>query len=933
MPDPVGGGRSTRKRKLPAGSLCDQADQTALGETSTRMPGVLAPSAGGAGGTQFTYDPYATAKLIGDYQRSTLKRKQEDLDCSKLGATQQLGPSTAAAVSSHHVASTSGGALLSAAKPLTALSTAKTTAKPLPTKGATKSKSSAEGEYQLIKNEVLVSPYSNQYEVLEFLGKGTFGQVVKAWKKGTNEIVAIKILKKHPSYARQGQIEVSILSRLSNENAEEFNFVRAFECFQHKNHTCLVFEMLEQNLYDFLKQNKFTPLPLSSIRPIVQQVLTALFKLKQLGLIHADLKPENIMLVDPINQPFRVKVIDFGSASHRSKAVTNTYLQSRYYRAPEIILGLPFKEAIDMWSLGCVIAELFLGWPLYPGSSEYDQIRYIAQTQGLPPSQMLNAAAKTHRFFKQDHQHSVPVYWRLKTPEEHERETSSRSKETRKYVFNCLDDMAQVNMPTDLDGVDMLCEKLDRQEFVDILKRMLSMDQDRRLTPAEGLQHPFVHMNHIIDYGRTKYVQSSAQRMEVCIRNGANRTAVQAPSAALLQRVAAHSNNQPATVHPATLASLPTLQPAPTAVCPPAVAMAQQPTQAAVPDYSGLMQYPAAAPQVANPAAPPYIAYQPAALAAVLPYARQAQLVGFAGAPPPLFQQFVPVSLVDPQQILAAAGAMQPNAWPGPLFTWPGAQPGAQQANLFQNETAFLMPQAVQALANASVRSAQFSQMFPKATYQQQLQQMAPQHMVLDLNQSPWAQPSTVPRHSSQGQRSRQPSGLPKDPAIIESGPIVAPASAVSSSGAKLPIKCPEQSPRQQRRLNNAKSRNASDPPSPAVSVITISSSSDDEDVSMASGSTGRHTKVAVAVEDGTAGNNRKGGRIPRHENNPRCAIVRPMMEVKQEVSEDDTSNSSSASTSQDSIVRPAAPQPPPADMNASPLFPDVAVKPFHRRQ
>lgn len=104
--------------------------------------------------------------------------------------------------------------------------------------------------------------------------------------------------------------------------------------------------------------------------------------LQQLGLIHADLKPENIMLVDPVRQPYRVKVIDFGSASHVSKAVCNTYLQSRYYRAPEIILGLPFGEAIDMWSLGCVVAELFLGWPLYPGSSEYDQIRYISQTQG-----------------------------------------------------------------------------------------------------------------------------------------------------------------------------------------------------------------------------------------------------------------------------------------------------------------------------------------------------------------------------------------------------------------------------------------------------------------------------------------------------------------------------------------------------------------------
>ena len=68
--------------------------------------------------------------------------------------------------------------------------------------------SSIHFSFKLIKNEVLSSSYGNQYEVLEFLGKGTFGQVVKAWKKGTNEIVAIKILKKHPSYARQGQIEV-----------------------------------------------------------------------------------------------------------------------------------------------------------------------------------------------------------------------------------------------------------------------------------------------------------------------------------------------------------------------------------------------------------------------------------------------------------------------------------------------------------------------------------------------------------------------------------------------------------------------------------------------------------------------------------------------------------------------------------------------------
>ncbi|KAM8975877.1 homeodomain-interacting protein kinase 1 isoform 2-T2 [Pelodytes ibericus] len=382
---------------------------------------------------------------------------------------------------------------------------------------STKSSSSnGEGDYQLVQHEILCS-MTNSYEVLEFLGRGTFGQVAKCWKRSTKEIVAIKILKNHPSYARQGQIEVSILSRLSSENADEYNFVRSYECFQHKNHTCLVFEMLEQNLYDFLKQNKFSPLPLKYIRPILQQVATALMKLKSLGLIHADLKPENIMLVDPVRQPYRVKVIDFGSASHVSKAVCSTYLQSRYYRAPEIILGLPFCEAIDMWSLGCVIAELFLGWPLYPGASEYDQIRYISQTQGLPAEYLLSAGTKTSRFFNRDPDLGYPL-WRLKTPEEHEIETGIKSKEARKYIFNCLDDMAQVNMSTDLEGTDMLAEKADRREYIDLLKKMLTIDADKRITPLKTLNQPFATMNHLLDFPHSNHVKSCFQNMEICKR-------------------------------------------------------------------------------------------------------------------------------------------------------------------------------------------------------------------------------------------------------------------------------------------------------------------------------------------------------------------------------------------------------------------------------
>ncbi|XP_067227556.1 homeodomain-interacting protein kinase 1 isoform X3 [Chanodichthys erythropterus] len=434
----------------------------------------------------------------GYQKQGSLKRKSEEVDSSD---SVQILEELSAPVLPNRVAGGGGNA--------TAQSIAHSTS-------TTKSSNShSEGDYQLVQHEILCS-VSNSYEVLEFLGRGTFGQVAKCWKRGTNEIVAIKILKNHPSYARQGQIEVSILSRLSTENADEFNFVRSYECFQHKNHTCLVFEMLEQNLYDFLKHSKFSPLLLKCIRPVLQQVSTALMKLKSLGLIHADLKPENIMLVDPIRQPYRVKVIDFGSASHVSKAVCSTYLQSRYYRAPEIILGLPFCEAIDMWSLGCVIAELFLGWPLYPGASEYDQIRYISQTQGLPAEYLLSAGTKTSRFFHRGPDSSYPL-WRLKTPAEHEAEFGIKSKEARKYIFNCLDDMMQVNM-TNLEGTDVLAEKADRREFIDLLKKMLTLDADKRITPTKTLNHPFVTMAHLLHFPHSSHVKSCFQNMEICKR-------------------------------------------------------------------------------------------------------------------------------------------------------------------------------------------------------------------------------------------------------------------------------------------------------------------------------------------------------------------------------------------------------------------------------
>ncbi|XP_063291708.1 homeodomain-interacting protein kinase 2-like [Pelobates fuscus] len=234
---------------------------------------------------------------------------------------------------------------------------------------------------------------TNVYIVQELLGSGAFGTVVKGVINGTNEKVAIKILKDTPYVAEDAEEEVDLLCQLSKEQPDDFNLVKHFDYFQHNNNICIVFEMLDISLYDFIEERNCRPLPVKHIRPIVQQVGSALAKLKSLGIIHTDLKPENIMLVDTSKHPFKVKVIDFGCAIHTSKARCSSYIQTRYYRSPEIILGIPFWEAIDMWSLGCIMAELSTGHPLYPGASAYDQIRYITETQGLPPDNMLDESA------------------------------------------------------------------------------------------------------------------------------------------------------------------------------------------------------------------------------------------------------------------------------------------------------------------------------------------------------------------------------------------------------------------------------------------------------------------------------------------------------------------------------------------------------------
>jgi dual specificity tyrosine-phosphorylation-regulated kinase 2/3/4 len=109
--------------------------------------------------------------------------------------------------------------------------------------------------------------------------------------------------------------------------------------------------------------------------------------LRDENVIHCDLKPENILLKSPDKSG--IKVIDFGSSCFSNERIY-TYIQSRFYRAPEIILGIPYTAAIDMWSFGCILAELYTGFPLFPGESEMEQLSLIMEIKGIPPEHILD---------------------------------------------------------------------------------------------------------------------------------------------------------------------------------------------------------------------------------------------------------------------------------------------------------------------------------------------------------------------------------------------------------------------------------------------------------------------------------------------------------------------------------------------------------------
>lgn len=254
-----------------------------------------------------------------------------------------------------------------------------------------------QNEYIVRLNEHL----SFRYEIVKKLGKGSFGAVMKCYDHKEREYVALKILKNKKRLYKQGLVEAKLIKHLNDHDPEDKkNIIKRLDQFVFRKHLMITFEILSVNLYEFIKMNNFQGFSLNLIKRFAIQILISLYYLNEHNIVHCDLKPENILL-RKINKS-GIKIIDFGSGCFENEKIY-TYIQSRFYRAPEIVLGIPYNSGIDMWSFGCILYELYIGYPLFPGEDEKDHMALMMEVKGIPPRSVLARSSRRKVFFDEDY--------------------------------------------------------------------------------------------------------------------------------------------------------------------------------------------------------------------------------------------------------------------------------------------------------------------------------------------------------------------------------------------------------------------------------------------------------------------------------------------------------------------------------------------------
>ncbi|XP_039522496.1 serine/threonine-protein kinase MAK isoform X2 [Pimephales promelas] len=237
----------------------------------------------------------------------------------------------------------------------------------------------------------------NRYTTHKQLGDGTYGSVLMGKSNESGELVAIKRMKrKFYSWEECMNLrEVKSLKKLNHANV-----VKLKEVIRENDHLYFVFEYMKENLYQLMK-DRTKLFPESVIRNISFQILQGLSFIHKHGFFHRDMKPENLLCMGPE----LVKIADFGLAREiRSRPPYTDYVSTRWYRAPEVLLRSPvYSSPIDIWAVGCIMAELYTLRPLFPGNSEVDEIFKICQVLGTVkksdwPEGYQLAAAMNFRF-------------------------------------------------------------------------------------------------------------------------------------------------------------------------------------------------------------------------------------------------------------------------------------------------------------------------------------------------------------------------------------------------------------------------------------------------------------------------------------------------------------------------------------------------------
>ncbi|CAI7619629.1 unnamed protein product [Penicillium glandicola] len=334
----------------------------------------------------------------------------------------------------------------------------------------------SEGYYAVRLGELI----NGRYHVHQNLGKGMFSSVVRATDTKTGDLVAVKIIRQNAIMRKAGMKEIGILEQLQEADPQNKMHVIKFDrYFDHKGHLCMVFENLSMDLREVLKKfGRDVGLNLRAVRAYGQQIFLGLCLLRKCNILHADLKPDNLLVNEQRNI---LKVCDLGSASPASENEITPYLVSRFYRAPEIILGMPFDYAIDVWSIGCTLFELYTGKILFTGRNNNQMLRSIMECRGkYPPKLLRRGSLAPHHFDEKLNFHSVEedkITGRLHT------KIVDFKKPTRDLKTRLMAQGTR-GMPD--------AEVKELTMFLDLLDRCLSLNPEKRITPAEALKHPFL---------------------------------------------------------------------------------------------------------------------------------------------------------------------------------------------------------------------------------------------------------------------------------------------------------------------------------------------------------------------------------------------------------------------------------------------------------